>query len=314
MRVLLIVVVLAVGAYFGAKLYIQHKAANDLDSMLAQVQPFADVKYGSVAASMNGELSVHDVTVRFPEFHDPLKIDAVILETPGFFFLLGFGGEDDDFEVPDHFGIELAGLRAATDADYLKTLDELSRMQSGNPDLTPAEMCTSADGLSPAALRSVGYTEVVTDLRFAFRRTGRDLELEFAMHSEDMYDVDLAMKLADLADPSTIVRGARPKLIEARLDYVDRSLHSRIIKHCTEVHGVSVDAMIAAQLDELKTLARESGIELDAMILEPYTEFISGKQRFTVTATPPRPVDLTQIGLYKPSDVPNLLNLMAEAR
>jgi hypothetical protein len=151
------------------------------------------------------------------------------------------------------------------------------------------------------------------DLRFAFRRADQDLELEFALHTNDMYDVDFTAKLADLADPSALVSGTRPKLIEARMDYVDRSFHSRLMKHCTEVHGVSVDEMIAAQLAELQTVARDNGMELDSMILEPYTEFISGKQRFTITAQPPRPIDLTQLGLYKPSDVPNLLNLMAEA-
>jgi hypothetical protein len=54
-------------------------------------------------------------------------------------------------------------------------------------------------------------------------------------------------------------------------------------------------------------------MELDAMLLEPYTDFLLGKQRFTVTSAPPRPVDLTRVSLYKPSDVPNLLNLTAEA-
>jgi hypothetical protein len=235
------------------------------------------------------------------------------LETPGFFFLLGFGGNDQDFEMPERFGVELRGLRAATDADYLQTLDELGRAQRGKPDLTQAEMCKSADGLTPAALKSVGYSELVMDLRFAFRRADQDLELEFALHTNDMYDVDFTAKLADLADPSALVSGTRPKLIEARMDYVDRSFHSRLMKHCTEVHGVSVDEMIAAQLAELQTVARDNGMELDSMILEPYTEFISGKQRFTITAQPPRPIDLTQLGLYKPSDVPNLLNLMAEA-
>ena len=313
MRLLLLVVVLAVGGFFGAKFYIQHKAERDLNSMLAQVRPFADVTHGGVTASMNGELSVQDVSVRFPQFDDPLRIDAVTLETPGFFFLLGFGGNDQDFEMPERFGVELRGLRAATDADYLQTLDELGRAQRGKPDLTQAEMCKSADGLTPAALKSVGYSELVMDLRFAFRRADRDLELEFALHTDDMYDVDFTAKLADLADPSALVSGTRPKLIEARMDYVDRSFHSRLMKHCTEVHGVSVDEMIAAQLAELQTVARDNGMELDSMILEPYTEFISGKQRFTITAQPPRPIDLTQLGLYKPSDVPNLLNLMAEA-
>ena len=69
---------------------------------------------------------------------------------------------------------------------------------------------------------------------------------------------------------------------------------------------------MVAQLEELQNTAKAYGMELDDMILEPYSEFIAGKERFTLTAKPLRPVDLTQLALYKPSDVPNLLNLMAE--
>ncbi len=67
------------------------------------------------------------------------------------------------------------------------------------------------------------------------------------------------------------------------------------------------------QLREVQTLARQSGMELDALIIQPYTDFLLGKQRFTLTSKPTRPVDLTRLSLYKPSDVPNLLNLTAEA-
>jgi hypothetical protein len=314
MRILLLVVVLAVGGYFGSKLYIQHKVANDLDSVLVQIKPFADVTYDSVTASLNGELSVVGVTIDLPQFKDPVKLDAITLETPGFFFLLGLRGDGgyQDFEFPERLGVALEGLRAPLDADYLEKFEALALAGQGQTPPTGAEACTSSAGASLAALRSVGYTDMVMNLRFAFRRQGDDLDLEMAMHTADMYDVDITARLAGLTDPSALARGARPKLIEGRIDYVDRSLNSRMMKQCTEVHGVPHDAMVAAQLEELQTAARAYGMELDAMILAPYGEFIAGKERFTLIAKPARPVDLTQIGLYKPSDVPNLLNLMAE--
>jgi hypothetical protein len=127
-----------------------------------------------------------------------------------------------------------------------------------------------------------------------------------------MYDFDLTMTLSGLADPTALARGAKPLLVDAQLDYVDRSLNGRILAHCAE-QQIGADEVIAAQVVEIETLARESGMELDAMLIEPYTQFLRGKQRITITSRPSRPVDLTQIGLYKPSDVPNLLNLTAEA-
>ena len=54
-------------------------------------------------------------------------------------------------------------------------------------------------------------------------------------------------------------------------------------------------------------------MELDAPLIQPYMDFLHGKQRFTLISAPPRPIDLTRVSLYRPSDVPNLLNLTAEA-
>jgi hypothetical protein len=101
-------------------------------------------------------------------------------------------------------------------------------------------------------------------------------------------------------------------LVNARLDYVDQSLNRRILEHCAEEQVPAAD-VLAAQLREVQALALRSGMELDAMLMEPYTDFLLGKRRFTLTSAPPKPVDLSRVSLYKPSDVPNLLNLTAEA-
>jgi len=55
------------------------------------------------------------------------------------------------------------------------------------------------------------------------------------------------------------------------------------------------------------------GIEFDEYVVDPYTEFLGGKSRLVITAKPNEPVSISQIGLYKPSDVPALLDLSAEA-
>lgn len=312
MRLLVFAVVVIAGGYFGSKLYVQWKVAKDLDAMLEQVRPFADVSYDSVTASMNGELSVQHVTVRLASFNDPLSADAVTLETPGFLYLLGF--DRRELAMPERFGVALTGLRASLNADFLQAAYEL-----GQPEIEPVggalpAICTSASGASPAALRTLGYHDLVVDLRVAFRHDADRLEVELSTHTEAMYDLDISMKLAGLSDPTALARGTRPVLVEGRMDYVDRSLNDRVLKHCADVHSLAPELVVAAQIDELKTLARGAGMELDGLILTPYTDFLLGKDRFTVTAKPLRPVDLTQLTLYKPSDVPNLLNLMAEAR
>ena len=71
--------------------------------------------------------------------------------------------------------------------------------------------------------------------------------------------------------------------------------------------------VIAAQLREAHTLARENGMELDALIIRAVHGLPARQAAVHADRAADRPVDLTHLSLYKPSDVPNLLNLTAEA-
>jgi hypothetical protein len=311
MRNLVVLVVLAVAGYFGVKFYIQYKVAKDLDAVLTQARPFVDVSYENVVATMKGELRVKDVTVRLAEFDDELTIESVNVLTPGFFFLMGFDNRARDFEFPKKLGFELIGLRAAVDADFMQEVEELNESRITR-ELTAADRCASTYNMTPAALKRLGYYEMNMDFRTLFRREGNQLAMDIAAHVEDMYDLDVTLTLGGIGDPTELARGTKPLLVNARLDYVDRSLNSRVLAYCAE-QNISAEEVIAAQIIEIETLARSNGMELDAMLIDPYTEFLRGKQRITVISRPNRPVDLTRISLYKPSDVPNLLNLTAEA-
>jgi hypothetical protein len=311
MRNLLVaLLVIGVGGYFGAKFYVQHKTAQDLDAVLAQARPTVDIAYENVVATLSGELRVEGVTIHVPQFTDAVTVESVALQTPGFLFLLGF--DQRKLEMPERLGVALTGVRMSADSDFMRELDVAQATKARAVELTPADKCATSYGFSPAVLRQLGYHELVVDLNMSFRREGGQLVVSFGADVEDMYDVDVELTLEGISDPTALARGVRPLLVAGRVDYVDQSLNRRIIKYCTELEVTSED-VIAAQLREIQTLAHDNGMELDALILQPYTDFLLGKQRFTLIAQPPRPVDLTQLSLYKPSDVPNLLNLTAEA-
>jgi hypothetical protein len=302
--------IIGVGGYFGAKFYVQHKTAEDLDALLAQARPFVDIEYEHVVATIRGELRAENVTIRLPQFDDELTVDSIGIVTPGFLFLLGF--DRGQLEFPERLGVAIDGLRVSTDADFMRMLDDVRAAQTAAVELTPADQCASTYGLTPAALKRFGYHEVVLDLDTTIRRAESHLVVEVSADIEDMYAFDVELTLDGLADPTALARGAQPMLVNARLEYVDQSLNRRILEHCAKEQVPAAD-VLAAQLREVQALALQSGMELDALLMEPYTDFLLGKRRFTLTSAPPKPVDLSRVSLYKPSDVPNLLNLTAEA-
>ncbi len=97
-----------------------------------------------------------------------------------------------------------------------------------------------------------------------------------------------------------------------QVELTDRSLNKRVFEYCSQ-RGLSENEILQAQLDSFMFIGEENGIEFDEYLIDPYMEFIGGKSTLVVTARPNEPIAISQIDLYKPSDVPALLNLEATA-
>jgi hypothetical protein len=105
----------------------------------------------------------------------------------------------------------------------------------------------------------------------------------------------------------------KPKMIDGRLEYEDYSLIERTRALCRR-QGLSADDVLVAEMDAFKSAGMESGIAFDEYVMVPYQKFLSGGSKFIITAKPNEPINLSQIDLYKPEDVPALLNLSAEVQ
>ncbi len=314
----LIVLALVVGVfgYFGAKFYLHHSVSSSLDDALLMASPYVDIQYTGVSSTMSGELSIDGIKVRMSGFDDPLYIDKLSIITPGFFYLLklnDLGQSGPDFEIPDTFGFSAHGMRASTSADYIRKIYDMGMAQTDASDLEDAAaVCAGKYGFSPETLRELGYNNLVVSMRIAYRQDAKNLFVDVTAEVEDMYGIDMTVKLADRLTPETLMRGNyRPRLSEGRLEYVDHSLNSRTAKLCAQ-EGLSDSEIQLAQLDAFSASGLENGIEFDEYVVEPYKEFLSGKSTFIITAKPNEPINLSQIDMYKPSDVPALLNLSGE--
>ena len=60
-------------------------------------------------------------------------------------------------------------------------------------------------------------------------------------------------------------------------------------------------------------MGKMNGIEFDEYMIDPYQDFLRQGSSLVITAKPREPISLSQIKLYKPSDVPALLDLSAKA-
>ena len=310
-------IVVALLGYGGAKLYLHNEVSSAMDQAVIMASPFAKIDYDGVSSTLTGELTIDGLNVRIVGYRDEIAVDRLGIATPSFFALLDLFDpmklQKEGF--PKYLGFIVEGARIPVEADYFADLHEFSLAESGVTEVSePADKCTGKYGFSPEDLAALGYEDQVLSMSVYLRDGTSNFVFDMGVNIEDMWDIRADVQLAGNM-MAEMMKGpaSRPRLGSMKLEYTDRSLNSRVVDYCGEL-GLSPLETMRAQIDAFKYIGSSNGIEFDQYMLDPYKEFLKGKDTLVVTARPNEPIAFSQIDLYKPSDVPALLNLAAAAR
>ena len=312
-------VILGVVGYGGSKFLLHHKVGRGVDQAVMAVSPFVNIEYEGVSSTMSGELTIDGIKAQINGFSEPLYIERLGIDTPSYFSLLNLADISENFQspdeiIPEYFGFIVEGVRMRVNADYFKkayaaSVDHISAEARQEN----AARCTGKYGFSPETLTNLGYSDQVVSVAAHFRRGEGNYTVEMRSDVEDMWGVDATFRLAgDMVSEFAKGPRYRPRMKDMRVVFEDDSLNSRVEKYCARL-GLSAEETKAAQLEKLRYMGDVYGIEFDEYVIDPFTEFLAGKSTLIVTAKPSEPISLSQISLYKPSDVPALLDLSAEA-
>ena len=303
--------------YGGAKFYLHSEVSDAMDMAVLMMSPYANVEYDGVGSTLSGELTVDGVRIRIDGYTDDLTIDRIGIDTPSFLSLISLSnlsskGPD---AMPEEIGFLIEGMRIPSQADYYKDFYEFSLVARGaeNAD-SPAAECTGRYGLSPTALQALGYQDQVMSMYMSIRDEESRFSFDMQVSMNDMWDMDASVSLAgNMVTEMMKGPASQPRLRNMHVEFTDRSLNERMSKYC-EQRGLSAAETMRAQIESFEFVGETYGIEFDQYMIDPFKEFILGKSTLVITAQPSNPVAFSQIDLYKPSDVPALLNLAAVAR
>ncbi len=311
MKKIIILALAAAGvAYGGAKLYLHHRVGEEVDAALKAMSAFVDVEYANISSTLSGELTLDDVKVRLPGARDEIHMARIGIDTPSFLSLLDLkelarspmAGSRD---MPGYVGVLWEDVSVPAMSDYYETMYRTSIAALGVDDADEAATeCVGKYGsFSPRALAGLGYRELIMSGRVIVRQQDGQFGLELESDIDDMWDMTGSVTLV-----GNML--SMPRLENLRLEVTDRSLNARIGRYCAE-RGLSPEETAAAQLAAFNYVGESLGMVFDEYLLDPYAEFIAGKPTLVVTAEPHQPVSFAQFDLYKPSDIPALLNLTA---
>jgi len=312
-------VILGVVGYGGSKLLLHHKVGRGVDQAVMAVSPFVNIEYDGVSSTLSGELTIDGIKAQVTGFNESVYIERLGIDTPSYFSLLKLADISENIQSPDdvvpkHFGFIVEGVRMRVNADYFRQAYSASVSDISAEALQEdAARCTGRYGFSPDTLTNLGFTDQVVSVAAHFRRGEGDYVVEMTSDVEDMWSIDASLTLAgDMVSEFSKGPRYRPRMKNMRVVFEDNSLNARVEKFCGRL-GMSAEEIRAAQLEKLRYMGEVYGIEFDEYVLDPYMEYIGGKSTLIITARPHSPIEISQIELYKPSDVPALLNLEATA-
>jgi len=315
-NIIIFIVIAAACAYAGSKWYLHKEVSQGMDSAVLMMSPYAKLEYDGVASTLTGELTVEGIRIRIDGFNDELYIDSLGIDTPSFLSLIELGdvARMRGNELPENFGFFMTDMRIPAAADYYQQFYAFALEAQGGSDANDAAAeCTGRYGLSPDALAGLGYKEQVVSSSINFNKHLTSFSISMTASFENMWDMNFTLTLAgDLLSEMSRGTASRPRLSSMEMEITDRSMNRRVHDYCSR-RGLSEQEILNAQLDSFKSVGEEYGIEFDHYVLDPYIEYIGGKSTLIITAKPNSPIELSQIDLYKPSDVPALLNLEATA-
>ena len=318
-NIIIFVILLAGAAYGVTKWHMHNKVGDTVDIAVLMMAPFVEITYEGVSSTLTGELTIDGVRARVSGFNDEVLIDRIGIDTPNFLSLLRLADiasntQASGDDMPDYFGFIAEGIHMPVNADFSHEIYDLRLAALGVEDSSEAAVeCVGKYGFSPNALTGLGYAEQVVSVSVIFRQEDSRFVLDISSSADQMWDIDAEMTLVgDMVTEMAKGAAYRPRMSNLRIEYADRSLNERVKKYCAS-RGLTDEETFAAQMDAFNFMGEANGIVFDEYMIGPYEEFLGGKTSLVITAKPSQPVTLSQIKLYKPSDVPALLDLTATA-
>jgi hypothetical protein len=312
--------VLLIGlGYGGAKGYIYYKVSDGVDSVIPMIAPHVDLQYGGISSTLTGELTIDDVRIQINGYRDAITIGRLGINTPSFLDLIKLskllsGSGAANSGPPEYFGLLAENIRISASADYYRVYYDESIKALAPTDIRQGGVqCVGKYGYSPRTLKALGYEDLVMSMSMIMRQADTQFVTEIDFDVVDMIDVEIDISLAgELMAGAAMGSSYQPMLRSMEVKLTDKSLNQRTVKYCTEL-GLTSAQILRAHVNALQYAGSTVGIKFDEHVVEPYKQYLTDKSIFVATARPRKPVDLTRISLYKPSDVPALLNLEAIA-
>ncbi len=305
-------------AYGSIKLYL-HSRIDDLMTRLAEgpLRPVATLRWGDIETTLSGEASVHDIRLDLRRPADTITIESITYDTPNFWYLMRDLGDVQNNRVPASLHLRTEGIRLDLYGELTEQLEQV--INELNLDLAGvSRLCGGRLFMGPRELRDMGYEAVVLDADAGFDID--DITEEFTWSVQLAARNAFAIQLKSTIDgflgtplQDQVPTPHKPRVGPMRVRVADRGYVERMVTYCARLSEMGIGEYIQEEASQPAAyFANLWGIVPGPGLREAYRRYLADPRDIEVSLSWPEDVTPDGLALFKPEDIPQMLDLQVK--
>ena len=308
------VLVIVVLAYGGTKAYMYYSLKNKMDQLAQQFSLFGQLEYGGLTTSVKGSLAVEDISIRIHGMDDELRIKTVRYQTPNLLYLVQANKQFEQGRIPESLSLSVEGLNIDLFGEFTDRLEQMvNEMNFQLHGVNP--LCGGRLFFGPRELRDMGYEEIRGDMQIGYYYDAANAQIivDITSSTQDMAAFRMQGIIEGITDTSIfgLMQPTNPpRLSKIFVNYTDQSYTKRFTEYCAALSKLELNEYIAAEASQQPVYYSYSwGFVPGPGLRQAYRAFLTNPGQVDISMELPESVTPDNIELFKPEDIPGLLDL-----
>jgi len=247
-----------------------------------------------------------------PHFvNDIISIGTIRLNAPNILALLNIRRQLGQGQLPAAMSLTLRGLELPLHGGIIGPKPPSPRERMPFDDLDTLG-CGPVVHFSGDEWQEMGYERFISNLDIGYRLDAKQIQVRVNSNTRDWASLSLDMGFA-LNTPATsimeLAQSVTPKLASLNVVLQDDGYNTRRSNYCAVKAGKPINEYIADHVRLVVERLRANGIQPGPGLIAAYQGYLAENGSLTLTATPPAPIDPSELGLYTAEDVVKLTGL-----
>ncbi|MCP3663510.1 MAG: hypothetical protein GY696_13635 [Gammaproteobacteria bacterium] len=303
-KILLLITLPPLLAYAGVKGYIYQSVKTNMDSVIVQARPFAEIQYGAIGSSLiEGAINLDSITITPTGKAGDLKIEQFKIQGDGLGFLLDISQGRVANTPPKKMLINLTGFTIPTGDTISNSLFISDSSASRHA------ACTLSGIFIQAGVDELGYDYLKGDASLGYNldRSGGTMQLRFKYEMDDIDALDLEATINGLPSSPKLLATSNPTLELLDLSYrVENGYMQQMLNHCADRHKLSRQEYIEYLLG---SLTHELGIQPSEDLLNGVRRMLERPGEMQLHIKPPGELNPALLSYLPPEKLTQALGL-----